>query len=51
MKNIKGVKQISTSTITNGQNIYIVTVALCEDGSIWYKKGEFTEWICINEKD
>jgi hypothetical protein len=48
MKNLKNIKQISTTTIHVNSVISLIITALCKDGTIWVKKGT-NDWICVNE--
>ena len=51
LKPTSKVIQISTSGIENTMSTqtYMITTALCEDGSIWEKQFEHANWYCILE--
>jgi hypothetical protein len=51
LKPASKVIQISTSSVQNtiSTQTYIVTTALCEDGSVWEHRMDHNDWFCILE--
>jgi hypothetical protein len=50
MKKLDNINQISTTIINNSSITYLIITALCNDGSVWVKKGT-EDWFCVNEKN